>query len=78
MCTALDIFDISHVEDAYNSSSTVTHVALSGYAIMLQEDHMEQALGANVVKGTPFPFRWTNFNGSKPIIAFQVVMKLKV
>ena len=32
--------DISHFEDAYNSSSTVTHVALSGFAIMLQEDHM--------------------------------------
>lgn len=53
MCTALDIFDISHVEDAYKSSSMVTHVALSGYAIMLQEDHMEQALGLMLSRALP-------------------------
>lgn len=45
--------DISHVEDAYNSSSTVTHVALSSYAIMLQEDHMEQALGLMLSRALP-------------------------
>ena len=46
-------FDTSNFEDAHDYSSTVTHVALSGFAMMLQEDHMEQALGLLLSRALP-------------------------